>query len=486
MLGHNRGDDSGGVGDSRRTVGPSYLTIRECWKASSCAQNGGVPANRGLNTFGVVCDARTPKATRGADLLSIIYLVDEYSFEVPGEVLELQTFSSLAHALPPVQIGDVLRLHKIDVVVFVGRGEPVTQAIFRRANRASYMVFSANSDDYPPVPALTSHDSLRMNTHDIDRIQELRAWARKSLAVRGVKYIEPIHNALENRTPSRCLDLLVLVLKVTKTSEQWELNVWDCSGEEECGSVATVHVDVESVRYIRSLHFLPRIPFCCKMKDVRVSDQGFQLVAPNRSSSLIVVPPWTSVARNLVSRFVEGSQPPPLHRLSSTDHRTVECREVASLRSLQHVLIVRRCQVRCRSILEPGWIGDVCVPYCTTCDRTLATGQSSLCSICGGVVRFVYHLRLLLEDHQGRNVNAELAGDEAAKFFGHLPPVDLRECTATREALKDLLCELLKPSTFLECSIAAYAPDHDTHVKRYFLIDTQVLPESERTVPSLV
>ncbi|XP_005100900.1 uncharacterized protein LOC101863193 [Aplysia californica] len=94
---------------------PKKAGIRYSYKALS-----DVAANTVVNVYGIVTFTKTPAQSRGSDFYCLISIQDP-SLAKTGEKLSCNIFSKSSDDLPRVDVGDVVRFHRLKVQKFQGK-----------------------------------------------------------------------------------------------------------------------------------------------------------------------------------------------------------------------------------------------------------------------------------------------------------------------------------------------------------------------------
>lgn len=130
-------------------------------------------------------------------------------------------------------------------------------------------------------------------------------------------------------------------------------------------------------------------------------------------------------------------------------------------------------RIRCRVVrlLFPKRLENITRPWCHSCQEFLGchshdTSVRLYCSACrrsfhnhaDPAVSWMYDACLTLEDEQGSRIDATAFGEEGARLFEPVQPVDFRSLrhAQARSDIEEVFAALLQPGSVIDCSVKPY------------------------------
>lgn len=175
-----------------------------------------VKANTVVDVYGVVKFLKQPFKTRGKDHCMVVSLVDP-SFGIE-EKLKCVVFNSDPEKLPKLKIGDIVRFHRLKIVMFEKDFQGQSGPGF------SWVVF-ANEKDAPMDPLSTFSSNYTFSDADIKMIEDLRNWSAEKNEISDRNKAV----SLENIVPQIYFDFVCQIVATCyfEAEHCFVLRVWD-------------------------------------------------------------------------------------------------------------------------------------------------------------------------------------------------------------------------------------------------------------------
>ncbi|KNC46505.1 uncharacterized protein AMSG_02940 [Thecamonas trahens ATCC 50062] len=456
------------------------------------------------HVYGVVVALREPRQTRGSDMMMSLTLRDDSNSDAELSSLRINVFAPPG-ALPPIAgVGDVVRIHRLDIQLFRG----FRQGCSRK--RTSFAVFDkALGTPIEPRthPTLTIKHTL--NDADRARVRELRGWYEALCTVtalpRELAPLAPAKHAagscprvmLGNVKPDGGAVCLVVRLASVDLEAQTGLG-WD--GSPPPGQTRLLDARPLGAGFLSRWSFDPlpaqrlilseQTRRCLgamgaeagtdswvELHECRLGSAGEMLVDGPAYS----VEPSSTAAST--SRFLLCPEP-GVWQCKAAPSATNRTRPVVSLRSVlerarsEHV----KARVLARVVeITPGprQVEAACVPLCPACgglveraspgsSGTYACAACDIATLAKPQHTYMFVLRLV---DASAVADVIAFDDDALALFPGLPATDLTESNVTRDGVRERMTGFLADGAYLDLCVCSYA-DGDGHI-RFRIFGTQ-------------
>lgn len=172
-------------------------------------------ANTTVNVFGVVKFARPPTKTRGSDFSMVLSIIDP-SLHENDQKLKCLLFHREKDKLPFLDVGKVVRLHRLKITQFHGDLQGQSGPGF------SWLAF--DEDRESPTRPVSSSSNFTFTEADINKVKELREWVASLDDLQ-----QPNKTCFADMVPQQYYDIYCQVLATCLLEENvgFLLRVWD-------------------------------------------------------------------------------------------------------------------------------------------------------------------------------------------------------------------------------------------------------------------
>ncbi|XP_062607354.1 protection of telomeres protein 1-like [Saccostrea cucullata] len=172
-------------------------------------------ANSIVNVFGVVKFARPPTKTRGSDYSMVLSIIDP-SLHENDQKLKCLLFNREKNSLPFLDIGKIVRLHRLKITQFHGDLQGQSGPGF------SWLAF--DEDKESPLRPVSSSSNFTFTESDKKMVEELRDWVA---TLNDIQH--PNKTCFADMKPQQYYDIYCQVLATCILEENvgFMLRVWD-------------------------------------------------------------------------------------------------------------------------------------------------------------------------------------------------------------------------------------------------------------------
>ena len=398
-----------------------------------------------INVFAIVKDFSEPTQTRGTDMYSIMWLIDESS-QVGIKCL---SFARSLDKFPQVRrSGDVVCLHRLYAQVY----QSCLQLISNRFS--SSLRFSGKVGG--SLKAHTSSLSYTLTREDKLRVKQLRAWHLRQTRGHSIK--------VKDVTEGSLFGLICQLVCVSVTADCLVLTVWD--GTKATLSLSARQVDKgDDSRTVQALKTVAYgFTYQVAIKDTSqctpTLKPGSILLINNVTTATIDGQVELCVKDNKLSECIEVLQPrdyaciellETLHSVSgptatTTPHAPAPYITIATLHQLTEVPLRAHMRVKMVAICTQS-LEDMVRLKCTHCGllehlmpETNITAKGLSTHPCPRCPRksfphCSYVFQMTVTDLSGEVVILHVACQEAAKLLGKIHPTNLYRCQTPRYRL---------------------------------------------------
>ncbi|XP_022337978.2 protection of telomeres protein 1-like [Crassostrea virginica] len=174
-----------------------------------------VQVNTTVNVFGVVRFARPPTKTRGSDYSMVLSIIDRTLHE-NDKKLKCLLFNREKEKLPFLDVGKIVRLHRLKITEFQGELQGQSTPGF------SWLAFDEDKDS--SMKPLVSSSNFTFTENDIKTVKELREWVTSLDDLQ-----HPNKTCFADLVPQQYYDVYCQVLATCVLEENvgFLLRVWD-------------------------------------------------------------------------------------------------------------------------------------------------------------------------------------------------------------------------------------------------------------------
>ncbi|XP_033744930.1 protection of telomeres protein 1-like [Pecten maximus] len=189
-------------------------------KVYSYCRLSSLKPNTVVDVYGVVKFFKSPSKTRGSDYSMLVTLVDPSLCELDAnKKLKCLLFHRDQAQLPSVDVGDIIRFHRLKVSLYNGDLQGQNGPGF------SWLCVSGVAGD--PIEPKASSNNFSFTERDTEKIEELRCWQEKD-QVQWSQEERTRNKHIEDIVPGLYLDLLCQVISVQVVDDSCvTFRVWD-------------------------------------------------------------------------------------------------------------------------------------------------------------------------------------------------------------------------------------------------------------------
>ncbi|KJE94487.1 hypothetical protein CAOG_005122 [Capsaspora owczarzaki ATCC 30864] len=481
-----------------------------------------------INLFGVVVYLKPPRPTRGTDWCLTFTLCD------PGSEGEHPLMCNLflpQHAFPEVQLGDIVRLHRIKIQTHNGSLQGLS-------SYGMSMVCFTNIPNAALTPRGMPNQTVSISHKDMQEIERLRSWVAHTKVVPQSTVTKRLCELEPDTTCSLVCQIYASGTAPNPAAVCAQLIIGDGTHPPP-----TCEITADKIPGYGLLHPGDATPLKCApllVWDRRINEiQGLATGDFVRITPATKVPGSSCMSREATIlqfepsaklQFEPSAKPTRLlYQFLITEH---DRQPLSTLRQvLTHPNVAHKFRCRVQVIAHfPQEIAQFSRRFCPHFSfqeftaaveaganpETLPLGPNAsidyLCTACRASVangaalpamEYVYMFSLSLKDDTGL-LEALVFGADAVKFLPGLPPRNLYENTGSQQALRNRMEKLLtKPSRaqdqavpisvplfgsalaqaipeasvgWMDCCIMSYAPNPELpFARKYRLFDTTLL-----------
>ncbi|OWF35118.1 protection of telomeres protein 1-like isoform X2 [Mizuhopecten yessoensis] len=189
-------------------------------KVYSYSQLSSLKPNTVVDIYGVVKFFKAPSKTRGSDYSMLVTLVDPSLCEAGADKkLKCLLFHRDQAQLPSVDVGDIIRFHRLKVSMYNGAPQGQNSPGF------SWLCVSGVASD--PIEPKASSNNYSFTERDTEKIEELRCWQEKD-QTKWSQEEKTRNKQIEDIVPGIYLDLICQVISVQVVDDTCvTFRVWD-------------------------------------------------------------------------------------------------------------------------------------------------------------------------------------------------------------------------------------------------------------------